>query len=382
MTHLKLLVCIVISIFISSCAVNSSLKPISASSDPDDYKTQPEYRLVESVLLNSILPWHQSLADNLAALQQQTVEFCADPTQDALNNLQKAWRNAMWSWSKISAYNFGPIDDTNVAWRFQFWPDPLNYVHRKFKSRLKGHNKAISQDELAEASVAIQGLSGIEYLLFDSATQTEDFYSSDPARCQILMGTASNLKQEGEVLNSAWQTKYQQAWMSVQDVEGAAAKYKRYVEDIFNGMLSSMMLIKDKKLAAPIGIKAAADLDKPVRKLKARYLESWRSASSLQQIQENIAAIETIYLMPNGFSWYLAQRASQPELDLQIKQHFSEIKAMLAGIQTTAVELIEKGKVGELERIYQKLNALYSMMRVDFMQTLNLHYRFNAHDGD
>ncbi|MFV1873337.1 MAG: imelysin family protein [Oleiphilus sp.] len=347
-----------------------------------DYQAQPEYQLVKAVLLESILPKHQDLEEKLNLLQQEMQRFCIDPTAHGLTSLQQVWLTAMQSWSALSVYNFGPIDDTNAAWRFQFWPDPLNYVHRKFKSRLNGYNTAISQQELAQASVAIQGLSGLEYLLFDPATQAPGFYSPFSASCQILQATAANLVKEGEQLNLAWQTRYRHAWLSPPSEAGPAEKHKRYLEDIINGMLSSLILLKDKKLAAPLGIKQMSDLKKSERRIKPRYLESWRSRSSLDQLKANVDTMKTLYLMPKGFSWYLNEAGVQLDLDAKIKQHFAALDQQLNVIERSAYDLLEANQLVQLEALYQAFSGLYQVLRIEYMQALDLHFRFNAHDGD
>lgn len=380
MAYLKLLAAIALLALITACATKEQNLIVT---EPDHQSGfTPESQLVRSVLVENILPWHKSLEEDLISLHNQSQHFCGEPSSSGLTILKDAWHQAMHSWSSLAAINFGPIDDTNAAWRFQFWPDPLNYVHRKFKSRLKGYNEAISKDDLAAASIAIQGLSAMEYLLFDEVTQADRFYSSSSVSCKVLKNTAYNLMIEGQKLNEAWQTHYQEAWLSSLNDENALEKHKHYLEEILNGVLTNLILIKEKKLGAPLGLKASSDLKSVKRKLKPKYLESWRSLSSLKHLQSNLKSIEALYMKDYGFSWYLNQHVEQTKLDAEIKQQLLHLNQTLKGIDLSAFQQITEKNTQSLEVLYTQISHLYTLLRVEYMQTLNLHFRFNAHDGD
>ncbi len=376
----RLLTSVILAGFISSCALLNSL-PYLKKQSPDE-ELIPEYQLVEAVLLEAILPWHNALEADLNALHNETARFCIKPSMPAFTKIKQSWFQAMHSWSTVAPINFGPIDDTNVAWRFQFWPDPLNYVHRKFKSRLSGKNPAISVDDLKGTSVAIQGLSALEYLLFDPQVADVESYKVSPHKCKILTGTANNLALEGSLLTKAWQTTYKNSWLNIRLGQDRAEHSKHHLELIYNGMLTSLQVIKDKKLALPLGINAdKAPSDSP-RKIRPKHLENWRSQTSLLHIRQSLQAIEELYTMPEGFSWYLTRQGQNSELDQRIKLQFINLREQLYVSELSAFERLAGGDIAAMDALYGSISELFSLLRKDYMSILNLHYRFNSLDGD
>jgi predicted lipoprotein len=356
-----------------------------------------EYLLVQAILSDAIIPWHETFEKELQALSEQSDRFCIQPSTEQFARLKRQWRQAMYSWSNIGPVNFGPIDDTNVAWRFQFWPDPLNYVHRKFKSRLDGTNVAISAQELSEASVAIQGLSALEYLLFGDAQDDVSLYLGSLNRCKILTSTSRNLAAEGKKISTAWATSYKDNWTALDKIikdkviknqlVQEQSLSKRHLEIIFNGMLTNLVMIKNRKVGGPLGIKEGGDSQDKAsknasRRIKSNYLESWRSETSLENIRTNLRAMEQLYIMPNGFAWYLTHQGVNSDLDLLIRQAFSKLNSQLEVIDSSAFDQLEKSEYSALDQLHKDVSELFRILRYDYMKALNLHYRFNSHDGD
>ena len=378
-------------LFINACASMQTPETINGEDSPAEQEAMtetPEYQLLSAVLLNAIIPWHANLEQDLQRLHESSQRFCLSTTSQAYESLKQDWLAAMQSWSRVGVFNFGAIDDLNIAWKFQFWPDPLNYVHRKFKSRLAGTNPAITEEELAKASVAIQGLSALEYLIYDADAGGLRAYQTAAHKCKILMATTSNLAQQGQILAEAWNTNYKQAWLNpvVENSPQTAARH--YLETILNGLLTNLSLLKDRKLGAPLGFKQDAQnqLIKTGR-INLKRLEGWRSESSLLHIESNLISMQALYLLPKGFSWYLAQEARNDLLDKSIKdlfvQIFAQLDAMQEGAQKqTAEQQIRANNTQKLEALYFDVQALFVALRFDYMNALNLHYRFNSHDGD
>lgn len=388
--------CTVYSIFMLIALVNlpgcSALDHVSRStysfpfSDDVVIKDTTEQILVKAVLHGAIIPWHNDLKRDLDVLNEKAERFCIQPTIADSERLKQAWLNAMRSWSSVGVFNFGPIDDLNIRRKFQFWPDSLNEVHSKFESRLAGTNLAISETELADASAAIQGLSAVEYLLYDEHAGQLDTYRSASHKCQILMGTTHNLVKEARTLVKEWNTQYKKAWQTVQTDSSTvfvaselpkSVAGKHHLETILNGMLSHLSHLKDRKLAIPLGIKSdEIKAESSSRKLNVRRLESWRSETSLLHIKRNLMSMETLYIMPEGFSWYLLENLNNTVLDQKIKALFTHIFEQIYTMEHTAEQQISSHNTVALKKLYDDVDALFKLMRYDYMSALSLRYRF------
>lgn len=352
-----------------------------------------ELTLLRSLLQTVIQPAHQELDSAAAALAAQAEIFCQQPSPQSFARVQASWRTAMGAWAGVSPINFGPLDEENLAWRFQFWPDPINLVQRKFRSRLGGSVDAIDPESLAQASVAIQGLSALEYLLFDETIGNLQSYQAHDHRCGILTATTHNLKHNAARLHQAWQTDYPRRWLALQHLATKPDYFHFQVEKLFSGLVMALDMISSKKLGAPLGINEDGE---HTGYLNPWQLESWRSGTSLKQITATLKTCQRLYAAENGLGWYLNRNAdadadapsSEPktpghnELHLQIKKHFDQVLELATAIEQPAFQLIQQKNIKTLENLQRQVTLLRDLLKHDYAQAAAIQFRFNAHDGD
>jgi predicted lipoprotein len=339
-----------------------------------------EYQLLSAATHALILPAYQDLDNRSQALAKASSSFCQQTSPDELAGPRQAWLSAMASWSAVAGIGFGPIDEANSAWHFQFWPDPINLVHRKFKSRIKGINKDISADELAGASVAIQGLSAMEYLLFDAKVAMSENYVSRPHYCILLQETAKNLAINAHTLNIAWQSDYHIRWLDLARENAKAAYFLRNVESLFSGMVMAIDVIKDKKLGGPLGYKVGKNSR---GKTNTKLLESWRSQSSLENIRSTLTFSQRLYNMDHGLGWYMKARSPKSEgLDQRIRKSFKDAIDHVDALGAPALKLLKNKQSSALDALYQSIKHLQQVLKIDYAKEANILYRFNARDGD
>lgn len=286
----------------------------------------------------------------------------------------------MQAWAGISPINFGPLDEENMAWRFQFWPDTINLVHRKFKARINGDNPAIESDALAEASVAIQGLSALEYLLYDPKPGTLTNYQNQTHMCPLLKGTSTNLVTNAKILNRAWQKEFPVRWLSMDYLAAKPDYFHFQLEKVFSGIVMAIELIETKKLGAPLGIKTDGESTGYVNPWQ---LESWRSGTSLNQIIATLEGAQQLYHAKYGFHWYLEQTTPNTDtLNQTIEAQFAETIKTATSIQHSAFSLIQANTIMALQKLQKQVATLRKLLKTDYVNAANITFRFNAHDGD
>lgn len=82
--------------------------------------------------------WHQAIHDGYKLLATEvdelasaTTDYCNAPTPDSRQALDNSWLDAFLAWQQVRFVDFGPVENNNLSWQFQFWPDPKNLVARK-----------------------------------------------------------------------------------------------------------------------------------------------------------------------------------------------------------------------------------------------------------
>ena len=165
-------------------------------------------RVAQDITGNAIVDFHQQFSNSTLALLQSSQEFCANINAVNHQDVQTHWRNAMSDWQAVNLINFGPIKEENKSWRLQFWPDKKNLVGKKIKSILKGQ-QSLDLETIAGASVVIQGLSGLEYLLFDAKGGNFERYAGAAGgqrQCELLQGIATLTHGIANGLSQKWQS--------------------------------------------------------------------------------------------------------------------------------------------------------------------------------
>ena len=345
-----------------------------------DIRESADYRLLQNLMVDVIQPAHQALAQAVQTLDKDIQTLCTDKTADTLHQARQSWQSAMTAWAAVSTINFGPLDEENLAWRFQFWPDTINLVHRKFKARVNGDNPAIDSQSLAEASVAIQGLSAMEYLLYDPKPGNLDYYKSQSHMCPMLQGTSTNLRNNAEKLDSAWHKEFPTRWLSLTFLEEKPDYFHFQVEKVFSGMVMAIELIETKKLGVPLGIKDTGDTSGYTNPWQ---LESWRSGTSLNQILATLTLSRKLYQSSRGFHWYLTQSAQQPDaLNQAIRTQFDTAINTAQSIKGSAFTLIQQNNTADLYKLQAQIARLRQLLKTDYVNAAGITFRFNAHDGD
>ncbi len=339
--------------------------------------TSSEYRVLESAGPH-IIKLHSHLSSEASGLEDASQVFCSEQSDEHYSQLTRSWKRTMLAWQRILAINFGPIDERNSAWRFQFWPDPINLVQRKFKSRVSGRNKATDSESLSKASVAIQGLSALEYLIFDESIHIKDLYRENEQLCALLQNTAKNLAEQAGVLHSAWRDDYSIRWLKRPADGSEDLVFKRRLESLHSGIVMSLGAVKKAKLAKALGYNVDAKAHR-----NPWMLESWRSRSSLENINVNLKSALALYQIDFGLSAYLLSQSNRfRSIDQRIKDAFLKaIKLSEPGSQS-AFDQLHTDNVERLENLYVAVSNLYLLLKNNYTKSARIQFRFNAHDGD
>jgi len=367
-----------------AAALATTLTYLSKS---DKDKQDLEKHVAKEIAENTIANFHQRFALSTEVLSAKSQAFCINPNETTLGETQEQWRLAMSDWQAVKIINFGPIKVNNLSWRLQFWPDKKNLVGRKIKSLLKSKD-TIDHAKLKESSVVIQGLSALEYLLFDRTGAKLSHYqtNNDVSRqCELLQTVASLTHETADHLSNEWRANAE--YLSV-FVNTATITPETNMTGITTGtppltqlvesILANLETLKNDKLGAPLGLKSASG------KTNAFLAEAWRSQHSLALVSANLNSVRQLLVNGEllGLTDFLIAKDHQA-LASRLLIQIDEIQVTLNTVDRPMTEAIHHDESRTaLSKAHTDLTALITTLKRDIPVALNITLGFNDNDGD
>jgi uncharacterized protein len=361
------LLLMIVSLFLSACGGESA-----------------EQKLLLNVAHNIITPAYVELDVQAVELVKQSAAFC-QATKDK-EILQQQWRKTMVAWARVQAVSFGPIEDANLRWKLQFWPDRKDLTRKKVEALIASKD-LLSAERIATASVSAKGLAALEYLLFDQRGGALDRYREGPQagrRCELLLATATRVQQVTQQLAVQWRggdnrAGYADKFASPGANNSVYPDNNSALAQLLDTLIVGAEVVKRNKLGIALAV------DKGVSHAKPYRLEAWRSQYSLALMRANVAVLEQLYRGAGGYGLvnYLAEeRAIDAALLLAIDEDFSGINSQFATLETplfTTLKLPQQ--YAALTVLHQRLQRLGANLN-QLPERLGISLGFNSNDGD
>lgn len=323
-----------------------------------------------------IIPAYARMAGNSQAMQQQADRFCAAPDAQGLQQLQDAFHQSLDAWQSIQHIRFGPIEFSLRMNRLQLWPDKRSSVSKHLNKFLAARDfSALQEESFTKGSVALQGFSALERLLFGKQTSASNFAANGnnaSFECALLKAITSNLATISARLEKEW-SQGKDAYLNF--IATAAEGNDFYESDtevsslMLNNLHTQMQVIVDQKLDRP--------LDKSLRKARGTRAENWRSGRSLRNIRLNLQGLQEFY------NTAFRPRLSDSELNSKIEDAFNR------SLQTTdaismPLDLAVKDPHArtQVEALRTSTSRLKNLIARELPQKLGLSLGFNSLDGD
>lgn len=312
--------------------------------------------------------WHQSIASGyqLLARHTQTLTqsaraYCDAPSASARETLEQAWLDGFLAWQQVRFVDFGPVEQDNRAWQFQFWPDAKNLVGRK-AGYLLGSDTPLDGETLSGYGVAVQGFPMVEYLLFDEGLNSSDRALPGTRACTLLTGVSSHIAATARDLSDDWQA-------FREDYTGN----ELYTDTSIRSAMNALEVLEDRRLAAPMGLRGNGSRS-PYR------AEAWRSGKSLAAVQASMTGLQQ-YFLP-AFSGLLEARGQSP-LAADINAQTDEVLAHFPALDTPMAGLLtDDSKFRALQGLYVDVSQLVVQVNDQAAVALGVVRGFNSSDGD
>lgn len=236
-----------------------------------------------------ILPRIDALAAAAADLSARLDGFCAAPDAAGLERAREGFNGAMDAWMSAQHLRPGPLLLHLRNERIAFWPERRGIVARQLGQLLNG-TTPVSAEAIAKQSAAVQGLTALERLLWDTDLTPARFAGENARRCEVATAIGRNVATvTGEVRNE-WHA------LAPALVRGEATSVGQNAGDAVGNLYSSLVtasqIVTDQKLLAPMG--TSIDEAKPA------VAESLRSGRTMRNVTLNLQAMGAMVAGENG----------------------------------------------------------------------------------
>jgi len=321
-----------------------------------------------------IRPATARFARDAQVLNGAVTGFCAAPgtaTETATRTaVDDAFRIAVEGWSGMQFLRFGPLVEDNRMERIAFWPDPKGIGLRQLRRVLADRDASVTDPEqLAGKSVALQGLTALEYLLYsDDGTSPDDF------RCAYAVAAADALAGVATAIADGWAAPdgIAERLMQPDSEDPLYRSPSEALSELHRALSTGLQVTQDQKLKPVLGndIKTARRFRAPFR----------RSGLSVHVLAADASALMA-FLDLGGFTRSLPEEYRW--LDASIAFEF-ENAVMAAEAVTLPIDeaVYDPAARGRLEYLSVVLGNLRTMTQQELAAALGLTVGFNALDGD
>lgn len=329
--------------------------------------------VVRNVVERHVRPATERLARAAELLAADLSDYCAAPTAETRGHLDRTFADAVGALAALDALRFGPLVEEGRLERLAFWPDPRGLGLKQVQALLAAKDPAVLEPGgLAGKSVAVQGLTALEFVLYGTGSDA----LSEPGsfRCRYGEAIAANVKALSAEVSGAWETD-----------EGAAALYlkpgpenpvfRTHAEAagaVIAAMATGLEILADQKIRTPLG-------ETPER-ARPKLSFFWRSGQTFPSMVQTLEAIEHEY-ETSGVTDLLEpdQKWLGQSITFEIGQAIAKVRALRGGMEAVAVDGQDREK---LKYIGIVASSLKRSIGRELAGAVGLEQSFNALDGD
>lgn len=337
------------------------------------------HKMTERSIDQHILPRLESFAGKASELSAAVHRWCEDGRPGTPDRVHQAFEDAVVSWAGAEIIRFGPARKQDRLVRIAFWPDRRGVVRRQTRRALAaGDPKLLSTEEIAEQSVALQGLPTLELLLYPAATQESE--ETARYRCRLAEAIAGNVAKLADGLHADWMGP--DGWRAMMLSAGPEnAVYKSDAEaaaEIVKSLLAALQIIRQNEIlpwqeTVEAG-KRWAGLPFEHSGLSKRYLRAGvESARSLHRALQLDAFAESLGKSDPDKAW----------MQSWLQNAYRYFERELAGFDLPAImQAAGKTDASHIRRAKFYVNGLVQIIGREIAPAAKLFLGFNELDGD
>jgi predicted lipoprotein len=323
---------------------------------------------------NFIRPAMTDFGAKADALSTAMAQLCTTPSEANLGAVDTAFDDTAIAFGRIEAIRVGPIMDENRSERLLFWPDRKGIALKQVQAILSSQDEsATSPDTLRSKSVAVQGLTALEFVLYGAGSET--LQTADGAfRCRYGLAIAQSVASVADELAAAWNSEDGIA-LHLMKPDATFTDFRTPIEaqEELVGILShGIEAVRDTRLNPFL---AKGDVA-----AKPKLALFWRSGLTVPMARANIDGLQALYELSGIDGGVPADRADLPGA---ISAEFAKADAAL-DLVTDPVEaaVADPAQAQALADVVTATQQLGVLIGEQLSAALGLSVGFSSLDGD
>lgn len=329
--------------------------------------------IVNGAIDGFIRPAYGTFHKATTSLVEAENALCKTPSQAALDTARNAFSATVDAWSRIEIIRFGPVTEQNRLERVLFWPDRKGTGLRQVQAALADKDPtAADAAQLAQKSVAMQGLGALEFVLF--GTGAEALAVGDEHRCAYGAAIAGNLDTIAAELDAAWTDPagFASIWANPSADNPLFRDGTEAVTELMDVFVTGTELVRDVRLGGLLGKEPKDD--------RPRQALFWRSGKTVDALAGNLAGMRALL---DASKLADALPADQSFLAGSALFEFSNAANAAAGTQGPIADVLaDPDKRAKLAYFGLVTSSLSDIFGTRMSGALGLTAGFSSLDGD
>ena len=323
-----------------------------------------------------IRPGYRDMAASTARLSQALSGLCAAPSPTHLADARAAFAETVKAWAAIEFVQVGPVMEDARMERILFFPDRKGLGLKQVQRILAEKDQtALKPETLRVKSVAVQGLTSLEFVLF--GTGADSVATADGAfRCGYGAAIATNVHRTAEELSEAWEAPdgVAAAWK----VPGPENPVYRDAGEAATGLLGVLVHgvenLRDQRIRPFLadGLQEGGGRPK-----QAIY---WRSGLTMAAVSGNLAGLKRLFAVYAAATLLPADK--QP-VAADIDALFTKVTGAAEALNRPVEEVLaDRAARSQLDVLSLNVETLLDRLNKDFGGAIGLTAGFSFSDGD
>ncbi|WP_161973937.1 imelysin family protein [Hwanghaeella grinnelliae] len=330
--------------------------------------------MVDGVIIPAYEKFVEVSEDEVIAIES----LCAGPDEDTLKSARAGFATLVYGFSRIEAMRFGPAREENRFERLFFWPDRRSRGLRQVEGIIQEEDtSALDAGQLAEKSVAVQGLLALDFALSDDEAE-EDLRRKGSFRCGYALAISRRIAATAKNLLADWSgpTGYGNQMKNAGPDQPVYRTSGEAMQEILRSASEMLTIDRDFKIARVIGEHAG--------EAKLKRAPFWRSSLWLRAIDGNIAFVEALFAGNTLAAKLDDENKTLPkELRFELEQARKAIADASEHVELgVATDGIGDKPHGLLKYATVPLHGAADILESRLSQALGLTIGFNSLDGD
>lgn len=257
---------------------------------PASFADEPDLAPVMAEMVDGvIIPAYARFASAADQEVSSVAALCSNPGKATLTSARDGFGTLVDGFSRVEAMRFGPAREENRFEKLFFWPDRRSRGLHQVEEIIRTEDpSAADAVQLADKSVAVQGLLALDYTLSDGEAE-QALLSKGSFRCAYALAVAKRIAATAHDLHADW-TGPSGYGAQLKDAGPEQHIYRssgEAMQEVLRSAAEMLTIDRNFKIDRVIG--------EDVRETRIQRAPLWRSGLWLRTVDGNLAFVEALF---------------------------------------------------------------------------------------